>query len=428
MKHFALMDKRKAALSLFAVLWLLIWAFLVLSLNIEWLRFSLLAITVCLMVFDLRQGRLTLEPLIRRRSTFFFIFFFTALSLFAAIWLLIDEHSLRTARNWVTFCVIGFGAVHYLGWKSFRLTVIGICAGLLVSVILILLYMYWPEYSIMTPLSSPWDQRMALYMEYCNDLGAMTGWGCCLWFFLRLNKQHILSPGIDWLLLVGMAIPLCLSWYRTSIFAAAAIGIFMAITLPRLSIKKMVIAVVTAILAIMVLQLVPTPDHPQLRRVMSAIKSPHRDTTIVSRLPLWEVAWRGYLQNPVYGNGLKSYSRLHKEMLDKYGDEFRKKYPIVEVDMHRPHNLMLGVMSDMGTIGLVLIIGVYVSGLTASAGVSPPFKIGLYALLYSLIIGITDTVMYETWLVLIMFGSCGGMLAGYLCQPESELALEAAQK
>ena len=416
----AQIDKRKTALSLFAVLWLVMWSFLVLSLNIEWLRFSTLAITICLVFFDIRQGRITLRPILQQRSTVLFIIFFTALCLFAIAWLLIDGHSLRTARNWITFFIIGFGAVHYLGWKTFRFAIFGICAGLLVSVPLILLYMYWPEYSIMTPLSSPWDPRMALYMEYCNDLGAMTAWGCCLWFFLRVNKQRILSPGLDWLFLIIMAVPLFLSWYRTSIIAAAAIVIFMAITLPKLSIKKMLFAIVSTALVVIVLHQVPPPGHPQLRRVYSAITSPHTDATIVSRLPLWEVAWHGYLQSPVYGNGLRSYSRLHKETLAKHGAEFRKKYPVVEVDMHRPHNLPLGIMSDMGTIGLILIIGVYAAGLAASGRVSPPFKIGLYALLYSLIIGITDTVMYETWLVLIVFSSCGGAFAGYLRRPEQE--------
>ncbi|MDR1125070.1 MAG: O-antigen ligase family protein [Deltaproteobacteria bacterium] len=396
------------------------WGFSVLNLNIEWQRFSLIALILVLMGVDYRQGRLTWPPLRQMRPALVFFVFFILLCLFAAILLLIDERSLRTTRNWFTFCLIGLGVVHYLGWKGLGLSLIGLCAGVVVSTLLWLLYIHYPEYSLLTPVNIHQHDRLALYMDHPNNLGTMMGWGCCLWFFIRCGKQRIVSPGLDWLLLLMVAVPLCLSWSRSNLFATVGTALFIAIAVPRFSLKKLLLTAASVAAALVIVNQMPLPEQPQLRRLVSAMQSPLEETTIKSRLPIWEIALHGYKQSPVYGNGLQSYTRLHREYLKKHRAELEKKYPIVETDKHRAHSLVLGVMSDMGSIGLILLIGMYAAGVMAGYRLPAPYKIGLAGLLFIFVVGLAESVLSETAAAMVLFTSCGGMLAGYLRRPEPE--------
>jgi len=394
--------------------------FLVLGTNIEWQRFSLLALTLGLGFSDYRKGQLVLKPMRQIRPALLFVIFLSALCVFAVAWLLIEQHSLRTVRNWSSFCIIGLGAVRYLGWRSFKLTIFSICSGIILSALILVLHVHFPQLIFLKLDYDLENARLALFMESPNDLGAMAGWGCVVWFFLHFNKKHLFKFHLDWLLLLILAVPLFLSGSRANMIGTLAIVIFMGLSMPRFSLKKTLLTGVALIISILVIHQLPEPDNPQLGRVVSALKAPHKDRTFISRLPLWEISWRGYLQSPLYGNGLKSYTRLHKEMLQQHGAEFREKYPIVETNMHRAHNMILGVMTDMGTIGLILFIGMYASGIVAAWRVPAPFKIGLPVLLFYLVAGLVDCILYETWRTLILFSACGGTLAGYFVQPDRE--------
>ncbi|MDR2892673.1 MAG: O-antigen ligase family protein [Deltaproteobacteria bacterium] len=411
--------KRETTLSIITALWLLLWALVVLKTSIEWVRFSLLALVLALAAIDCRQSGLRLSGLrlpglVKMRSALLFVACLLGLGLFTAGLLLLDEQSLRPVRNWFTFCVIGLGVFHYLGWRSIKISLLGICAGVLVSVPLLLVWFFWPEYSFKTPVYKTQSLRLALFMDHPNDLGPVMAWGCCLWFFLRLHQQYIITPKLDWLLLPIMAVPLYLSVSRGGMFAGVFTVLFIFLCFSKVSWKKFLLVGLSLLFIVFLASRIPLPENPRLARIVSAIQSPVDDTTIQSRLPLWEIALHNFAQSPIYGNGVESYTALHEKYLAGHLDELKLKYPLVEKGMHSAHNIFLSAMSDTGAIGLLLLVGLYVFGFMAGGRVSPPFRIIWPALLFSVLIGLTSSPFYEAWMSIIMFTSGGAMLAGYL--------------
>ena len=76
--------------------------------------------------------------------------------------------------------------------------------------------------------------------------------------------------------------------------------------------------------------------------------------SINSRLTMWIIAWRSFLEAPLFGHGLGSYVETYYTHFARYGlAEELSFYPNTKI----PHNLTLHLLSETGLIGTLLILG-----------------------------------------------------------------------
>ena len=83
--------------------------------------------------------------------------------------------------------------------------------------------------------------------------------------------------------------------------------------------------------------------------------------SVQTRFAMWVIAWRGFLEAPVFGHGLGGYTQLYTEHFGRYGlKEGLAFYPTVSL----PHNLIFHVLSETGLVGLLLLLAplVYLGG------------------------------------------------------------------
>lgn len=77
-------------------------------------------------------------------------------------------------------------------------------------------------------------------------------------------------------------------------------------------------------------------------------------TSVSSRSTMWVIAWRSFLESPLFGHGLGSYVKTYYTHFARYGlSETLAFYPHTTM----PHNLILHVLSETGLIGAAVLLG-----------------------------------------------------------------------
>ncbi len=75
--------------------------------------------------------------------------------------------------------------------------------------------------------------------------------------------------------------------------------------------------------------------------------------SIRTRWTMWFIAWRSFLEAPLFGHGLGSFSATYLEHFSRYGlAENLLFYRVVSV----PHNLVMHVLSEAGLLGLLSLL------------------------------------------------------------------------
>ncbi len=75
--------------------------------------------------------------------------------------------------------------------------------------------------------------------------------------------------------------------------------------------------------------------------------------SIRTRWTMWLIAWRSFLEAPLFGHGLGSFSATYLEHFSRYGlAENLMFYRVVSV----PHNLVMHVLSEAGLFGLLSLL------------------------------------------------------------------------
>jgi O-antigen ligase len=99
-------------------------------------------------------------------------------------------------------------------------------------------------------------------------------------------------------------------------------------------------------------------DTAQIERIQS-LEAEVSDGTLGGRLPLWRLAWDRFTDRPVTGIGASTF-RLEAEKASGRG--------------RAPHSTFVGVLVELGTVGLVLFLTVIGSAARSAARLEPELR------------------------------------------------------
>jgi oligosaccharide repeat unit polymerase len=339
------------------------------------------------------------------------LFFFLAFCLYTTVLLYMDGSSLRIVRNWVTFYIIGAGAVYYLGWNAIRYIFLALVIGVLLSFGSLFLHSSFPEVKLFIPTYNE-SSRLALYMSHPNNLGALLGWGCCLLCYCRLNNIIIINKLIDLALLIAMLALIGLTGSRTGMLASLIIMSGMLFIFRRKHLAKFFIVILCMVALFFTLRYMIIKYIPENNRFISVLNNPIQDSTLQSRLVIWDIALKFIEQKPLTGHGPHSFQTLYNKYVSEHAEELHAKYKGVEPDIRQAHNFVLGLLSDMGAIGLILCLAMLSLWLYATLRCPPPYNLGAFAIMFTLLIGLAEYPLYTTWRAAALFTACGFIFAG----------------
>ena len=157
--------------------------------------------------------------------------------------------------------------------------------------------------------------------------------------------------------------------------------------------------------------LLTTDNHPATKRLRSAVTNIHKDTTFVTRIPIWLAGWDAFREAPFFGNGANSFRELHASYIAKNKEFLEREYPSYEKKAKQSHNLILGRMVDAGAIGAFGFFVFYFGGV-AYALRTPINDRWIFALLlYYFLMSMVDDPLYrknDSFLLLL-----AGIAIGY---------------
>lgn len=213
-----------------------------------------------------------------------------------------------------------------------------------------------------TPLEIDGTPRLTASFNHPNNLGAFLSMtipiGISLIFFKKGQKYILLLPFIlfviAWTFSRGAWVSLTISMVVFSILKDRRVG------------WVMIIVFIIFVFAM------PDPIIHRLKEVFNI-----KNVTTQTRFELWESAWQIYIQKPLVGNGLKTFSCL-----------MEKGYV---------HNCYLQILVETGILGLLSFIYLLITFFSKTLSVAKnTLQIGLgCALLTSAIHSIGDTNLYS---------------------------------
>jgi O-antigen ligase len=326
--------------------------------------------------------------------------------------LCIEGESLRIARNWLTFYIIGAGAVYYLGWNALRHTVISIGTGLVISFIFIALHKSFPDIKFFIPSYNYKAARLSLYMQHPNNLGTFTGWGCCLLCYCRLNKVKMVNNAVDILLFIFMSVVIILTSSRTGLLSCLCILICMLAVYKRRYCKKIIPVILCLCAAFFAIKPDWLKQYTGSSRLANVLHDPIADATMQSRRVIWKITLELIRQKPVLGHGPHSFKNLYGAYVSTHIEELRKTTRSIEFNINSPHNLALGLLSDLGAVGLLLFSITLFLLFYSALKRPPPSSLGAFAVIFCVLVGITEYPIYTNWMSAPFFTACGFIFSG----------------
>lgn len=126
-------------------------------------------------------------------------------------------------------------------------------------------------------------------------------------------------------------------------------------------------------------------------------------SALENRLPMWEAAWRGFLERPLLGFGPESFDLLY----DRY---FEPAWYLASGSSHhdRAHEVLLGALAETGVPGALAYIVFWAAALTSLLRAwgqrpVPWLALGLAAYLVYLAFWFEDPVSFPTALVVVAY-------------------------
>lgn len=99
-------------------------------------------------------------------------------------------------------------------------------------------------------------------------------------------------------------------------------------------------------------------DHKTVERMLAASLG---DTTVVSRLIIWKIAWQGFLDKPLFGWGYENFNAV----FNSFYNPILLKFSISETFADKAHNLPLEFLTTLGGIGFLLYVAVFIIAIYA---------------------------------------------------------------
>ncbi len=160
------------------------------------------------------------------------------------------------------------------------------------------------------------------------------------------------------------------------------------------------------------------PFIPQLTVLSNRLMDTEDWTTLGGRTQLYELAFTMIANNPLLGNGWNSYKLVSARTIGRnYPPQFARM---------QTHNIYLQLMSEVGVVGLVWIICLFLIPIkntfhicrkyrldTLKTYIGEELVIGListlFILIFFLLYGFTGNPLYDAYMYFLAFLSCGAM-------------------
>lgn len=217
------------------------------------------------------------------------------------------------------------------------------------------------------------------------------------------RKKHILGAVLLAVFCAGLIL---LSNTRAMILMLPTGIVVLLLTLPSLP-KGRLLLLGGVLGVVFFCALWATKEMPATQRLISAVVNLRNDHTFVSRLPIWEAGWAGFIKSPVLGNGLHSYKRLHRSFREENLTRWEAEFPTHEISVKTAHNLVLGRLVEAGLVGFTSFFVFYLWG-TAAALRRKEIAWVAAMLVYYLAIGLVDDPLWrmnDSYLLLLAAGS-----------------------
>ena len=265
--------------------------------------------------------------------------------------------------GWLILALAGYSIKLALPDKALRFMLLGHILGLILSAL-------WAAGGLALGLLAPSDlifydtKRLALFTGTPNTLGLMAGLALTGQFFFWKHGRRIISPKADMALFFIVLALLLATQSRANLGAFAISATAIVIAASAKALRAMALAFFCGALLIAALygigQLEPLKTCTPYQRMISLLSHPLQDGSITGRLGIWEVAVESAAERPLTGYGLRMFPQVYEKYMAKHGAELRAQYAYVEPKGGHAHNLVLGVLTELGLLGLLPLLCIYI--------------------------------------------------------------------
>lgn len=226
--------------------------------------------------------------------------------------------------------------------------------------------------------------RLALYCA--------AGFFFCIYKFLTDNNKIKIYLNII-LALILLIITFATNTRALILLLPAGLFLFLFI-MPKYR-RRQVWIIITIVIMFFCSALLTTHNHTATKRLLSAVTNIHKDSTFVTRIPIWMAGWDAFCKAPFFGNGANSYRKLHANYIAENKEFLEHEYPSYEKKVKQSHNLILGRMVDAGAIGAFGFFVFYFGGVTYTLRAPIKDRWIFVLLLYYFLISMVDDPLYR---------------------------------
>ena len=142
-------------------------------------------------------------------------------------------------------------------------------------------------------------------------------------------------------------------------------------------------------------------------RISQTLTSGSLEFLFNGREDIWRASWEIFLKSPIFGFGVDSFHDTLSEHLAILGNE--ERFPGLPVPniFWNAHQIILGVLAEMGVAGLLVFIFITVRGLRNGFRCGPEALAPLLVLIAYLIVGIGGYGFHRSWNSAFFFLSLG---------------------
>jgi len=252
---------------------------------------------------------------------------------------------------WIQMLLVGYTAILLLGDRSLFHTL----SAAPIALVLVFLLVMVAEVAGLGTETFYRHGRLSLLASHPNRLGPVCSLYMvfCMILAIYTNKKWIrLASCAGFVILLFI---LFKTGSRSPLLGLSVAIPFMLVYALRH--RPKLLMTVICLIALAVTVTVATVAHtPQYERLRQAVANPLQDSTFKSRLVIWHIAWKTFLEHPIIGSGYGSFTATHTHYIKENLPDLKKSFPIVEERVAHAHNLFLHYMAETGTLGFLIIL------------------------------------------------------------------------
>ncbi|AAS95151.1 exopolysaccharide production protein, putative [Nitratidesulfovibrio vulgaris str. Hildenborough] len=202
--------------------------------------------------------------------------------------------------------------------------------------------------------------RLKLFFHHPAVLATLALW-CAL--YLVTSWRDI--PG-QWRWVWSCAAGACVVFAVLSMARAPLFGFMAAVTVlfvlrwKRVGLRFLVACMVLVGIGVVLL------SAGERGRLVASIAAPLEQPSLISRKPIWEAAWSGFVESPLLGNTLSAFHSHYEEYITTNEERLHAQYPVVERSLRYPHSTYLAVLFGFGLFGTLLLVVAFVPAVCLS--------------------------------------------------------------